>query len=215
MHSETMKPLLRVVLADDHPLSLAGLQDALETHHGIKVVGCAANGITALSLIKKLAPDCAVLDLSMPGASGLEVILEARRWSVPSRYVVVTGNSSPRILHELERAGVHGVFLKSAPIDEICNGILAVAKGGTVISQPVQKILAATKQASTLTTRELQVLQAIARGMTNRAASEDLGISAKTIDTHRTNLMRKLGVHSTATLLVRAMRDGLIDVSDI
>lgn len=206
---------MRVVLADDHPLSLAGLEQALVARRGIKVVGRAANGIAALSLIKKLSPDCAVLDLSMPGASGLEVILEARRWSVPSRFVVVTGNSSPRVLHELERAGVHGIFLKSAAVDEICDGILEVAQGGSVMSQPVQKILVATKQASTLTTRELQVLQAIARGMTNQAASEELGISAKTIDTHRTNLMRKLGVHSTATLLVRAVRDGLIDVTDI
>ena len=77
------------------------------------------------------------------------------------------------------------------------------------------EVLQAIEQSGGLTPREIQVLQAIARGMTNRAASRALGISAKTIDTHRTNLMRKLGVRSTASLLVRAMRDGLIDVSDI
>lgn len=208
-------PPVRVVLADDHPLSLAGLEDALRARGGIKVVGRAANGISALSLIKKLSPDCAVLDLSMPGATGLEVVLEAQRWSVPTRFVIVTGTGTPQVLAELDRAGVPGIFLKSAPIDEICDGILAVAAGHSAISQAVQKILDVSQQAESLTTRELQVLQAVARGLTNRAASEALGISSKTIDTHRTNLMRKLGVRSTASLLVRAMRDGLIDVSDI
>ncbi|MCF6234225.1 MAG: response regulator transcription factor [Rhodobacteraceae bacterium] len=210
-----MDPLVRIVLADDHPLSLAGLEEALNARGGVKVVGRATNGIDALSMIKRLSPDCAVLDLSMPGATGLEVILEARRWSVPSRFVVVTGTGTPQVLQELKNAEVSGVFLKSTPVDEICAGILKVAAGGTAVSPAVRKILEAVEQANNLTTRELQVLQAIARGLTNRAASQALGISIKTIDTHRTNLMRKLGVRSTASLLVRAMRDGLIDVSDI
>ena len=101
------------------------------------------------------------------------------------------------------------------PVEAICDGILSVAAGQTVISQAAQAILQSAEGANNLTARELQVLQAIARGMTNQAASEALGISSKTIDSHRTNLMRKLGVRSTASLLVRAMRDGLIDVSDI
>ena len=108
-----------------------------------------------------------------------------------------------------------GLFLKSAPLDELCDGIEQVAQGDSVLSPAVQEVLQAADSAQTLTNRELQVLQAIARGQTNQAASEALGISSKTIDTHRTNLMRKLGVHSTASLLVRAMRDGLIDLSDI
>ena len=210
-----MESRIRVVLADDHPLSLAGLAEALIARGGIAVVGRASNGIDALSLIKKLSPDCAVVDLSMPGASGLEVILEARRWSVPSRFVVVTGTGTPQVLQELCRAEVNGIFLKSAPVDEICQGILDVAAGGEAFSPAVRRILQAADQAASLTGREMQVLQAVARGLTNNEASEALGISSKTIDSHRTNLMRKLGVRSTASLLVRAMRDGLIDVSDI
>ncbi len=210
-----MQPMISVILADDHPLSLAGLADALVARGGFDVIGRAGNGIAALSLIKKLSPDCAVLDLSMPGATGLEVILEARRWGVSTRFVVVTGAGTAQVLQELSRAGVPGIFLKSAPVDEICDGIVEVANGGQAISQAVGEILENSDQANTLTTRELQVLQAVARGMTNREASRALGISVKTIDTHRTNLMRKLGVRSTASLLVRAVRDGLIDVSDI
>ena len=206
---------IRVVIADDHPLSLGGLSDALGARDGIEIVGRAGNGINAIALIRSLKPDCAVLDLTMPGATGLEVVLEVRRWSLDTRFVVVTGTGTPSVLQEIRRAEVPGIFLKNAPVDEICDGILAVAAGQTVISDSAQRILQTAEDANSLTARELQVLQAIARGMTNQSASQALGISSKTIDSHRTNLMRKLGVRSTATLLVRAMRDGLIDVSDI
>ena len=205
----------RVVLADDHPLALAGLADALSATAAFEVVGRADNGINAIALIKRLKPDCAVLDLTMPGATGLEVLLEARRWSPDTRFVVVTGTGSAALLQELQGAGVHGLFLKNAPVDEIVTGIQTVAAGDTAMSAQARDILNAAEDANSLTARELQVLQAIARGQTNQAASEALGISPKTIDTHRTNLMRKLGVRSTASLLVRAMRDGLIDLSDI
>ncbi len=205
----------RVVLADDHPLALAGLADALSRSEGFEIVGRADNGINAIALIKRLNPDCAVLDLTMPGATGLEVVLECRRWSVETRFVVVTGTGSPALLQELQSAGVQGLFLKNAPIDEIIDGIRKVAGGATAMSEQAGRILNAAEDGNSLTARELQVLQAIARGQTNQAASEALGISPKTIDTHRTNLMRKLGVRSTASLLVRAMRDGLIDLSDI
>ncbi len=210
-----MKTPVSIILADDHPMALSGLEQALSASGQFDIVGRAENGIRALALIRKLQPVCAVLDLSMPGATGLEVILEARRWSVSTRFVVVTGAGSPSVLQELHRAGAQGIFLKSSPTDEICDGILAVAAGREAISKAVRKALEQAQDAKSLTTRELQVLQAIARGQTNQTASQALGISAKTIETHRANLMRKLGVRSTASLLVRAMRDGLIDVSDI
>jgi DNA-binding NarL/FixJ family response regulator len=205
----------RILLADDHPLTLSGLARALAEREGFEVVGHAENGITAIAAIKSMKPDCAVLDLTMPGATGLEVILETRRWMIDTRFVIVTGTGTPNVLRELQRAEVNGIFLKNAAVSEICDGIERVAAGQNVISDAAQKILDAADDSDSLTARELEVLQAIARGMTNQAASEALGISVKTIDTHRTNLMRKLGVRSTATLLVRAMRDGLIDVSDL
>lgn len=205
----------RLVLADDHPLALSAMAQALGAVPGIEIVGRAENGISALAMIKRLQPDVAVLDLSMPGATGLEVILEARRWAVPTRFVVVTGTGAPGILAEIARANAAGMFLKTAPVEQLAAGILAVARGEQVIAPAVQDILDGAEEGEDLTARELQVLQAVARGQTNREASDALGISAKTIDTHRTNLMRKLGVRSVASLLVRAMRDGLIDVSDI
>lgn len=206
---------MRLLLADDHPLSLAGLSDALAARPGVEIVARVSNGIEAIARIKTLAPDCAVLDLTMPGATGLEVVLEARRWSPGTRFAVVTGSRAANVLSELHGAGVEGLFLKSTEVDTLCDGILAVAGGACVISDPVRDLLETVEGASGLTGREIEVLQAVARGLTNQQASAALGISAKTIDTHRTNLMRKLGVRSTASLLVRAMRDGLIDVSDL
>ena len=205
----------RIILADDHPLSLNGLAQVLHDLPAVEVAGCVDNGIRAIAMIKTLQPDCAVLDLTMPGATGLEVVLEARRWSPETRFVVVTGVNTPAVLRELVRADVHGIFLKTADAGQICDGILRVLAGERVLSADVQKALETAEETGTLTARELQVLQAIARGMTNQAESDALGVSPKTVDTHRTNLMRKLGVRSTASLIVRAMRDGLIDVADI
>jgi DNA-binding NarL/FixJ family response regulator len=204
---------IRVVIADDHPLSLAGLAAALESD-GLRVVGRASNGIAAIAQIKAQQPECAVLDLSMPGASGLDVLIEARRWSPGTRIVVLTGLSAAETLREVADAGAEAIFLKSAPVEAITDAVRRVARGETLHGEAVRHILDRSDDAQKLTARERQVLTAIARGLTNQGASEVLGISAKTVDTHRTNLMRKLGVNSTATLLVRAMRDGLIDLSD-
>ncbi|MFK7752816.1 MAG: response regulator [Sedimentitalea sp.] len=204
----------RILLADDHAFLLAGMFQVISSHPELEVVAQASDGIQAISLIKQHRPDCAVLDQAMPGATGLEVVFEARRWVPETRFVIVTGTARASLLDEIRRAGVHGVFLKSAPAAEVCAGVHAVAMGGEALSEAAQKLLDQAEQNQALTARELEVLQAIARGLSNTGASQALGVSAKTIDSHRTNLMRKLGVNSTASLLVRAMRDGLIDVTD-
>lgn len=176
------------------------------------VAGTASNGIEAIALIKAQQPDCAILDLTMPGANGLEVFLEAKRWSPKTRFVVVTGNHLPGVFRELSEAGVHGIFMKNEAVDSLLSGILAVANGENRMSDVVRSALDAAEDREQLTSRELEILHSIARGLTNNQMAERFALSAKTIDSHRTNLMRKLGVHSTAALLVRAMRLGLIDV---
>lgn len=200
-----------VVIADDHALTVEGTRAALEAMHGFEVVGVASNGIEAIVAIKRLKPDCAVLDLAMPGASGLEVLVEARRWSPRTRVAVVTGNPSAALFRQLVDAGVEGIFLKSAPITDLCKGLRDVAAGRRIIGHGAGEILDDAGFGPDLSGREFEVLQCIARGLSNNGIAEHLGISPKTVDNHRTNLMRKLEVHSTATLLVRAMRAGLID----
>jgi DNA-binding NarL/FixJ family response regulator len=179
---------------------------------GFEVVGVAHNGIEAIMLIKKHRPDCAVLDLTMPGANGLEVLIEARRWSPQTRTAIITGNPSPAVFSQLIEAGVDGIFLKNCAPEIICKGIGDIVQGKRVFTREVMGAIKAADAGPGLTVRETEVLHGIARGLSNAQIGETLGISPKTVDSHRTTLMRKMGVHSTATLLVRALRDGLIDV---
>jgi DNA-binding NarL/FixJ family response regulator len=202
---------ISIVIADDHALTVGGTRSAIETMHEFKVVGTAANGIEAIAQIKRLSPDCAVLDLVMPGASGLEVLLEARRWSPKTKIAVVTGSPSAKTLRRLIEAGAAGLFLKSGAVEELCQGLRDIVSGRMVVGAGVAHCIEQDAANESLTRRETEILQCIARGLSNNGIAEHLGISAKTVDNHRTNLMRKLEVHSTATLLVRAMRDGLIE----
>ncbi len=205
---------LRIVLSDDHTLFLEGLAAMLtmDQRQDFSIVAKASNGIQAIAAIKTHAPDVAVIDQAMPGVSGLEVFLEARRWSPDTRFVVLTGTVRADLLHELEKAGVQGLFLKSDPLEELCSGILRVANGDRVLSSDIQRLLNDRPDTPRLSPREIEVLQAIARGLSNPKIAETLHISPKTVDSHRTSLMAKMEVRSTATLLVAAMRAGLIDV---
>lgn len=193
-------------------MTAEGTRAAIASMNGFDVVGIVTNGIEAIAAVKRLKPDCAVLDIAMPGASGLEVLIEARRWSPQTRIAIVTGSPSAGIFRQLVDAGAQGIFLKSSSVEELRDGIRDVASGRKVVGAGVENILAEASGNSELSRRETEVLQCIARGLSNPGIAEQLGISPKTVDTHRTSLMRKLGAHSTATLLVRAIRDGLIDV---
>lgn len=180
----------------------------------MEVVATAANGIEAISTIKALQPDCAVLDLLMPGANGLEVVVESRRWSPDTTYVVVTGTREASMFQALVTAGVSGLFLKTTSSADLLSGIERVCNGETVIVPEISACLVAEEEANELTSREMQVLQSLAKGHSNRDIAEILGVSPKTVDTHRSNIMRKFGVHSIATLLVEAMRRGLIGLEN-
>ena len=201
-----------IFIADDHPLAADGLARVISSRNNYEVVAKVTNGIDAIAGIKLHKPDCAILDLSMPGANGLEVYSEAKRWSPSTRFMIVTGMPSPAIFSQLVSANVDGIFMKNSPPDEICEGIEKVLSGRQIISEDVTRLLEFSAKAKELTNREIEVLQCVARGKSNNQIAEQLGVSPKTVDSHRTSLMRKLEVHSTATLLVQAMKEGLIDV---
>ena len=201
-----------LLVADDHAFTLDGMQRALSRIDGFKVVATAHNGIEAISQARAHLPDIAVLDIAMPGANGMEVVVELNRWSPATRCVIVTGSPTPGVLRQLLDLGVRGLFVKSADPKEICDGILRIAAGETVISPDVQRRIDEESAAGRLSERELEVLQMIARGLTNSGIAEALSISPKTVESHRASLMRKLNVHSVAQLLIRAVRDGLVSV---
>lgn len=201
----------KVLIADDHRFVSWGLASALATLEDVDIVATASNGIDAIVEIRKTTPDCAILDYNMPGANGLEVFLEARRWSSETRFIVLTASTTPEIIDTLVRSDIHGVSLKDASETEVVDMVRKVLGGATVIGASAAHLLATKPGSLPLTERELAVLQAIARGHTNASAAESLGISPKTIDSHRTSLLRKFSVSSTASLLVAAVRAGLVD----
>ena len=205
----------RVLIADDHAFVSWGLAKALAARDEVEVIGTATNGIAAIVEIRKAKPDCAILDYNMPGANGLEVFLEARRWSPDTRFVLLTGTASGATIRTLVGAGIHGVCLKDDTEAEIMEIVRQVCAGRTATSASVQRQLKAPVESVAVTDRELAVLQALARGHTNASAAESLGISPKTVDSHRTSLMRKFAVNSTSSLLLAAVRAGLLDPTSI
>jgi len=205
----------RVLIADDHQFVSWGIAKALAALEDVDIVGLARNGIEAIAEIRRSSPDCAILDYNMPGANGLEVFIESRRWSPRTRFILVTGSSTPETLAALVDNGIHGVCLKDATETEIIGIVRRVLDGETAIGASAARLLAAPSRTVPLTDRELAVLQALARGHTNASAAESLGISPKTVDSHRTSLMRKFSVSSIASLLVAAVRAGLVDPSSI
>ncbi|MEP3198791.1 MAG: response regulator transcription factor [Lentilitoribacter sp.] len=201
-----------VFVADDHELTINGICNAFDDVFDFEVIGTARNGIDAIAQIKRLSPDAAILDFIIPGATGLEIMVEAKRWSPKTKFIIVTGSPSAQIFSQITDAGADGIFLKSGPVEELLNGVRDIANGRKIIGAGTKKFLNEIKYSDELSVREIEVLQSIARGLSNKQIAEHLGISPKTVDNHRTNMMRKLNVHSTATLLVRAIKDDLITV---
>ena len=207
--------MLRVLLADDHPVVREGLRALLESH-GLSVVGEAENGREAVELARTMKPDVAILDIGMPELNGLDALRAIRRDAPNLRTVLLTIHDDDAYVMEGRRLGALGFVLKSEAGAELLNAVQAAVNGRTYLSprlsSNVVEALAAGIEpvASHLTDREREVLQLISEGQTTKEVAVTLGISIKTAGTHRTNIMRKLGVHETAGLVRYAIRQGLI-----
>lgn len=203
---------VRVMIAEDHAFTLEGMQHSIAARPGMEVCALARSGVAAIAQARLHRPDVALLDFAMPDATGLEVFLEIDRWSQGTRCIIVTGNGNPEVLAQIVSGGVSGLFTKACPIDAVIEGIQQVAQGKRVVSDLAAALLAqaATEDSDHLSGRERQILQGIARGMTNAAMAAALGISPKTVDSHRTSLMRKLEVNSAPALVLAGIRRGLI-----
>ncbi|WP_346911697.1 response regulator transcription factor [uncultured Roseibium sp.] len=206
------------IIADDHAIVRAGLKDALEKPgliepEGIKVLAEAGDGLTAIAEIRKHRPSLLLLDVSMPMAGGVEVLVEARRWSKDTKVVVLTGISAVGLVSDLVEAGVDGLFSKASDNTEFYQKLPGILRGQRHISEYFLKILEETPRPPVLTDRERQTLNMILAGRSNKEIAEGLGISIKTVDKHRTSLMQKLNVHSVPQLMARALKEGMIDPS--
>jgi two-component system, NarL family, response regulator NreC len=206
---------VRVLLADDHQIVRQGLKAILD-REGFKIVGEASDGGEAVSRALELQPDLVVMDIGMPVMTGIEAAAEIRK-SVPSaKLILLTVHTENRYILEALRSGVRGYVLKSRAsgelveaIREILNGRMYLSPGisQTVVEAYLQRNLGGSES---LTRRELQVLQLVAEGKTTKEVATSLGVSIKTADSHRSNIMHKLNMHSVADLVRYAIRRGLV-----
>ena len=213
-----MSETVRVLLVDDHPLVRAGIRRVLETRPGLVVVGEASNGAEALRLIESLAPEIVVLDLAMPDVDGLEVLDRLRRRSSTLRILVLTMHAQGEYIRRAVEAGADGYLLKESAVQELLTAIDTVRAGRRYYSPRIEAELARPAEAGAaepaptgrLTTREREILREIARGLSTKEIAARLSISARTVETHRANLMRKLDIRSIARLTQYAIRAGLL-----
>jgi DNA-binding NarL/FixJ family response regulator len=210
---------VRVVVADDHPIVREGLCRVLEHSDDCAVVGEAGSGLDVLPLVQQLRPDVLVLDLMLPGLGGLEVTRQVRRQCPATRVLILSMHATEPYVLEALRSGAAGYLLKSGPAGEVLEAVRAAVAGKHYLSPPLSEraIQAYAERAQgapdvydTLTTREREVLQLAAEGQANSAIAERLGISARTVETHRAHLMRKLDLQSAADLIRYSLRRGLL-----
>lgn len=187
-----------------------GICEILSSFDNLEIVAQAEDGLQAISLVRQHKPSLLTLDIAMPYATGIAIYAEVRRWSPQTKIAVFTGMTSAGLLAELVTAGVDGLFMKRGDIREFEESIPLILEGAKVIAPEVLEFLDANPKSVKLTTRERQILSLVASGNSNKEIAERLGVSLKTVDNHRTNLMRKLDVHSIAELLSYALREGLL-----
>jgi DNA-binding NarL/FixJ family response regulator len=206
----------RIVIADDHPLLRSGLKQAIDAEPSMRVVGEAADGTAALDAIAALAPDIVVLDLTMPGMSGFEVITAMQRRQLRGDVIVLTLHNEEAMLARALSLGVRGYVLKNTASTDIVHCIDAVRRGQRYTSAEVTTYLfkraTETKPVEgleSLTPTERTVLRLIAEYKTSREIAADLGISHRTVENHRNNISAKLGVRGSHALVKFALRHTL------
>jgi DNA-binding NarL/FixJ family response regulator len=213
-----MQPI-RVLIADDHALVRAGIRALLQSIAGFEVVGEAADGRDALSLIKAQHPDLVLMDTSMPGLNGVEATVRVTKDFPKVRVLMLSAHADEEYVRQALRAGAAGYLLKDAGTAELELAIRAVARGETYLSPSVSKHVIAdyVRRAGTesgslelLTARQREVLQLIAEGYTTKEIARILHISDKTVETHRMQLMDRLDIHDVAGLVRYAIRVGLV-----
>ena len=201
----------KVVIADDHALVRDAIRGVIQKISSTHVVSEASNGIEAIAAVRVHKPHLLVLDAAMPLARGVEVFAETRRWSPETRVVLVTGFTSTAILLDWLDAGVDGMVLKTCSTDIMLVAFETVLHGANYISDDITILLEGRPKPQSMTSREREVLSLLASGKNNPEIADQLSLSVKTVEKHRAGLMKKLGVHSIAELMVCALREGLLE----
>jgi DNA-binding NarL/FixJ family response regulator len=202
-------PPISVLLVDDHALVRRGFRRLLEDDPSIAVVGEASDGDEAIRLAGELTPHVVVMDVAMPGTNGLAATRAIVGRNPDAKILVLSMHSEETLVRQAMDAGARGYILKNALDLDLAAAVKRIAAGETVIDPAVARPAPGTR--NRLTPRELEVLQLICDGLSNRAIAAKLNLSANTVAVHRANIMNTLGVHKTAELVVYAIQNGLVN----
>ena len=211
---------VRVLLADDHTLVRTGIRRILEGEPGIEVVAEAADGARALDMARTTASDVMVLDLNMPGMDGIEVLRGVKATCPHLKVIVLTMHAGREYVARAMKGGADAYLLKDSAVQDLVAAVHAVVAGQTYFSPTIQQTMAGllrgeettpSSGVQPLTDREREVLQWLARGLSSKEVGQTLNISVRTVESHRANLMHKLGVKSVAVLIQVAIREGMIE----
>lgn len=218
-----MTESIRVLLVDDHPLVIDGIQARLENEGGIEVVGQAGNGREAIEQVLVLKPDVVLMDVSMPVMNGLEATRELRTQSPETRVLILSMHDNREYMVQLIQSGARGYILKDVSAAEMVKAIETVCQGGTYFSASASQTLfshfspseampavAEPEGAGELTPREVMVLRQLAEGDNNKEIARALSISVRTVETHRQNIKSKLNIHTAAGLVRYALEHNLV-----
>lgn len=212
---------IRVMIVDDHPLVREGIRSIVAAEDGFEIVAEAGSGEEAVETAGRLLPDVVILDLSMPGEGGLRAVVRLREVAPAARSLILSVHDHPEYVLEAVRAGAQGYIRKDTSPTELRQAIRAVHRGEAFFSSPVAHQLSAAVRQETLrgeqgeklerlTDRERQVLAGIAAGSTSKIIAQQLGLSPRTVEAYRENLMRKLAIRTVAGLTRFALDNGLL-----
>lgn len=216
--------MLRVLIADDHEVARRGIRALLESHPGWEVCGEAKDGRETVELANQLKPDVTLLDIGMPNLNGLEAARQILAVSPDAAILILTMHDTDHVVREVLRAGARGFLLKSDAGRDLVAAVEALQQQRTFFTTRVSQMVldgylgrenyeaGNGDGEDVLTTREREVIQLLAEGKTSKEVAVALNLSVKTAETHRTNLMRKLDLHSVADLTRYAVRNGIVQV---
>lgn len=208
----------RILLADDHKMMREGLKALLDAEPHIQVIGEAENGNSVIEMANKLSPHVIVMDVAMPDLNGIEATRQITKENPHTRIVGLSAHADEHFVTEMLKAGASAYLLKHTAYEELVQAVNAVMKGKTYLSPDIARTVVDTRVHSTdaansafavLTDREREVLQLLSEGLTTKEMASKLGVSVKTIETHRRNIMEKLNLHSIAELTKYALREGI------
>ena len=217
----TSKKVHNILIVDDHALMRNGLEAMLESEDGYEVVGVASDGMTAMRAVAELQPDIVMMDLSMPRTSGMDAIIQIKRQHPQVKIIALTFHKEDKYIHATLEAGADAYVLKDDSRTELFSALANVANGKSYLSPSiVDKVMAGyisggdatSSQPSweVLTRREREVIKLIAEGKRTKEIATYLSLSPKTIEKHRTNLMRKLDLHNVSEVTVYALKNGFV-----